>query len=80
MNAHVRSVQDEVNAARGATFGAGAETVRVVLAVSESALESVTVNVTVYAPAAAYVCVPDAAVLVVPSPKVQDRVMIVPLP
>lgn len=79
-NVQVRSMHDESNAAAGAMFGGGAATVMVVLSESESPLESATVSATVYVPAAAYVCVPEAAVLAVLSPNVHDRAVMGPLP
>jgi hypothetical protein len=72
-------VQFNVSAAVGGV-NAGADTVIAVLSVSESPLESVTVSATVYVAAVAYVCVPDSAVLAVPSPNVHERLVIVPLP
>jgi len=55
MNVHVRSTHEESNRAVGATFPEGATAVTVVLSESDRLLESVTVSVTVYVPAAEYV-------------------------
>lgn len=51
--AHVKSLHDEVNDATGAAFAVGAVTVTLLLSVSESPFESVTLSVTVYVPAVA---------------------------
>jgi hypothetical protein len=62
--------------ATGGTFAAFAVTVLV--AVPVAPLLSVTVAVTVYVPAVVYVCEPDAAAVVVPSPQLMDVLAMVP--
>ena len=70
MNAAARLFADDVNSAVGARFAAVTVIGWLIVPVAPSS--SVTVNVTVYVPAAAYVCDGLATVpAAVPSPKFQ---------